>query len=181
MSKEKEESNPFFLILGTPDAGKTSLLYRLYSGIFCTERYDSNRDFEELQVDKVRLRSLNILENNLPKREWVKFVNGCSTVIYIIDTSTTEGILNGKQLFLDLDSSNLFQNIPLAIFANKSDIILYNKQQLEKDFMELGIQSNPERIAIFNVSIKTSEGIISAMDWIMKKSNNFFYIPAFRE
>ncbi|MFX0205978.1 MAG: ADP-ribosylation factor-like protein [Candidatus Hodarchaeota archaeon] len=181
MLKEKEEINPFFLILGAPDAGKTSLLYRLYSGIFYTEGYDSNRDFEELKVDKVRLRALNILENNLLKKEWVQFVNGCSAVIYIIDTSSNEGILTGKRLFLDLESSNLFQNIPLAIFANKSDMLLYNKHQLEKDLMVPGIQLNPERIEIFNVSIKTSEGISLAMEWIMKKSNVFFYIPAFRE
>jgi GTPase SAR1 family protein len=181
MLSKKAEIAPFILIIGAPNAGKTSLLYRLYSGIYYPETQLTQREFEEVKVDKARLRSLNILENNLLKEKWEEFTTGCSAVIFIIDTSTKDDILTGQKLFQDIISSNSFQNIPFAIFANKSDLHLYNKHQLEKYLMVSGIQSNPERIAIFNVSVKTSEGIIIGMEWIMKKSNVHFYIPAFRK
>jgi len=183
MLSKKAEIAPFILIIGAPNAGKTSLLYRLYSGIYYPETQLTQREFEEVKVDKARLRLLNILENNLVKEEWEGFTTGCSAVIFIIDTSTKDGILTGQKLFQDIISSNSFQNIPFAIFANKSDLRLYNKHQLENYLMvpSNNIQSNPERIAIFNVSVKTSEGIIIGMEWIMKKSNVHFYIPAFRK
>ncbi|MFX0182715.1 MAG: ADP-ribosylation factor-like protein [Candidatus Hodarchaeota archaeon] len=181
MLTKKVESAPFFLIIGAPNAGKTSLLYRLYSGIYYPEIQLTLRDFEELKVDKARLRSLNILENNLHKEEWEKFASGCSAVIFIVDTSTNDGILIGQKLFQEIILVNSVQNIPIAIFANKSDLRLYNKLHLEQNLMVPGIQSNPERIEIFNVSVKTSEGIIIGMEWIMKKSNVHFYIPSFRK
>lgn len=39
----------FLLILGPPNAGKTTLMYRFYSGIFYTSVQVDNRNVEEVR------------------------------------------------------------------------------------------------------------------------------------
>lgn len=111
-------NKPFFLILGPPNSGKTTFMYRLYSGIFYTTFQVNNRDFEEVRVDNVRLRTLNIVENNLQKETWIPLALGSSGIIYIID-STSNNEAETQTLFQDVRSIDELKQLPLLVCVNK--------------------------------------------------------------
>ncbi|MFX0205323.1 MAG: ADP-ribosylation factor-like protein [Candidatus Hodarchaeota archaeon] len=169
-------NKPFFLILGPPNSGKTTLMYRLYSGIFYTTFQVNNRDFEEVRVDNVRLRTLNIVENNLQKETWIPLALGSSGIIYIID-STSNNEAETHILFHDVRAIDELKQLPLLVCVNKID--------LKEDFrflQDLGLPEEQENsFRTQKISCKTTEGIIEGMKWLMEKTKTFFYIPAFRK
>ncbi len=169
----------FYLILGPPNSGKTSLIYRLYSGIFYEEIQVIHRDIEEVKVDLVHLRTLNIWENNLTNEVWELSATGCRGLIFIIDVSLQTSINEGKEFFLDIvQSSYSFQKVPKVVFGNKVDLSSYSETILLED---LELSSNQNSYFIQCISCKTTEGILEGMAWLMEKANLFFYIPKFRK
>ncbi|MFW9904677.1 MAG: ADP-ribosylation factor-like protein [Candidatus Thorarchaeota archaeon] len=169
-------NQPFFLILGPPNAGKTTLMYRLYSGIFYTTFQVNNRVFEEVRVDNVWLRALNIVENNLQKETWIPLTLGSSGIIFIVAT-TSNNKAETLSLFQDVRSINNLSQHPLLVVVNKID--------LKKDFKFLQDLRLPEdqqhSFKIQKISCKTTEGIIEGIMWLMEKTETFFYIPTFRK
>ena len=176
----KPENQPFFLILGPPNAGKTTLMYRLYSGIFYNTVQATNQNVETVKVDKIRLRALNILENMLTKEIWKHLTIGSSGVIFIVDISTSAEKKDVYTLFQEIRSSKALKNLPLLIMGNKIDLPHQDELQLMKDLKLPETQQN-KKFLIQLISCKTTEGIIDGMDWLMKKTNQYFYIPAFRK
>ena len=169
----------FYLILGPPNSGKTSLIYRLYSGIFYNEIQVVHRDLEEVKVDQVHLRSLNIWENNLTNEVWELSAVGCEGLIFIIDVSSQTSINEGKEFLLDIvQPSYIFQKVPKVVFGNKVDLSSYSETILLED-LELSSKQNSYFIQC--ISCKTTEGILEGMAWLMEKANLFFYIPKFRK
>lgn len=172
-------NQPFFLILGPPNAGKTTLMYRLYSGIFYNNTQVDNRDAEEVRVDNVRLRTLNILENNLEKEIWAPLALGSSGIIFIVDITSID-ITDTHTLFQVIKSIEDVKQLPLLIFANKIDLQQYNEVKLLKD-LNLPGKHQDNTLKIQKISCKTTEGIIKGMEWFMGKTRISFYIPAFRK
>jgi len=169
----------FYLILGLPNSGKTSLIYRLYSGIFYEEIQVIHRDLEEVKVDQVHLRALNIWENNLTREAWEMLAVGCEGLIFIIDVSSQTSINEGKEFLHDVvQPSYIFREVPKVVFGNKVDICSYNETILLED---LELSSNQNSYFIQCISCKTTEGILEGMAWLMEKANLFFYIPKFRK
>lgn len=174
------DQTPFFLILGAPNAGKTSLLYRLYSGIFYNSAQLVNRNIEEVCVDKVRLRALNIMENNLTKEIWEPLTVGCSGVIFIVDLSKSDNVTDSYALFQEIRTSSFLGHNPFAIFANKNDLQSFDELILMEDLSLPDNEYNQSYI-IQSVSCKTTEGIIEGITWLMEKTGVSFYIPVFRK
>lgn len=174
------EIQPFFLILGGPNAGKTTLMYRLYSGIFYNTVQVTNQNVETVKVDKIRLRALNIIENKLTKEVWEPLAIGSSGVIFIVDVSKSVENKDGYGLFQEITSSKVLESLPLLIFGNKIDLPHHDEIQLLKD-LKLDQSHQNERFLIQLISCKTTEGIIEGMNWLMIKTGEFFYIPAFRK
>ncbi|MFX1282765.1 MAG: ADP-ribosylation factor-like protein [Promethearchaeota archaeon] len=173
------ENYPFFLILGSPNSGKTTLMYRLYSGIFYNAIQTLKRNIEEVRVDKVRLRTLNIVENNLSKEIWEPLISECSGVIFIIDISISANLIDSYRLFQEIGLSERLNNLPLAVFANKVDLQRH-EVNLIKD-LKIPETQEKEAFIVQAISCKTTAGITEGMNWLMKKTSNYFYIPAFRK
>lgn len=172
---------PFFLILGTPNAGKTTLLYRLYSGIFYDAVQVSNRDIEEVRVDRIRLRILNILERKLPREFWEPLITESSGVIFVVNISSQTDIVEASQLFQEIRLSPAMIKIPLVIFGNKIDLP-HNVSTLELlQSMKLAAEDQNKAFTIKFCSCKTAQGIIEGIEWLMQKANVYFYIPTFRK
>ncbi len=178
--EHNSENQPIFLILGAPNAGKTTLMYRLYSGIFYNTVQVTNQNVETVKVDKVRLRALNILENKLVKEIREPLTIGTSGVIFIVDTSISAEENEVHSFFQEIISSTALKNLPLLIIGNKADLPHYDELQLMK-YLRLTETQQKERFLIQLVSCRTTEGIIDGMQWLMKKTNQYFYIPAFRK
>lgn len=166
---------PLFLIVGPPCSGKTTLMYRLYSGIFYTTFQATNRDFEEVRVDNVRLRTLNIVENNLQKETWIPLALGSVGIIYIID-STSNNKAETWTLFQDIRSIGKLRQLPLLVCVNKIDL-----EEEIRFLQDLELPEDRHSFKIQHISCKTTEGIIEGMKWLMETTRTFFYIPAFRK
>ena len=174
MARVQDSSKrPFFLILGPPNAGKTTLMYRLYSGIFYTAVQVDNRNVEEVRVDNVRLRTLNIVENNLKRETWIPFTVGSTGTIFVVD-STSNNIEVTRTLFQNVRAIEDLKEIPLLMCINKIDL----KENFNFKELEIDIKNN---VRIQEISCKTTEGILEGMMWLMEKTKTSFYIPTFRK
>lgn len=173
-----EQKNTFYLIIGPPNSGKTSLTYRLYSGIFYNEVQVSNRYLEEVKVDKVRLRTLNIWENNLTEEKWRSHSSGCVGVIFLLDISSQKGIADGKKFYDQIiKPTQDFNGKTKAIFGNKTDRRSYDENRLLSD---LGITEMQNETIVQCISCKSAKGILNGMNKLMQKTNAKFHITTFR-
>lgn len=130
----------FFSILGTPNAGKTSLLFRLYSGIFYSNTQGGIRDFEQARVDQVHLRTINILEKKLPTEKWEPLTLGSVGHIYVLDVSTQKEYSLGLDFFQRIRVSRSLQKLPFLIFGNKIDLINPNDEEKLLEDLKLTIE-----------------------------------------
>ncbi len=180
--KEEErikQKSSFYLIIGPPNSGKTSLTYRLYSGIFYNGVHMSNHYLEEVKVDKVRLRMLNIWENDLNEDKWVQLSNGCAGVIFILDISSNNGVKEGKKFYDQIIKSlPNFKGKIIAIFGNKTDLRSYDENRLISD---LNVEERQNEIIVQCISCKSTEGIKNGMRKLMEKTSAVFHIPTFRK
>lgn len=177
--ERNEQKSDFYLILGPPSSGKTTLTYRLYSGIYYQGVRVSKRNLEEVKVDRVRLRTLNIWENNLNEEKWKPSSLGCVGVIFLLDISSQKGITNGIKFYDQIiKPSPVFKEKPMLIFGNKTDLRSYDEIMLSSD---IEIQNTQNQIILQCISCKTTEGIKDGMNKLMEKTNALFHIPAFRK
>jgi GTPase SAR1 family protein len=180
--KEEErntQKSDFYLILGPPNSGKTTLTYRLYSGIYYQGIQMSKRNLEEVKVDLIRLRTLNIWENELNEEKWKPLSYGCVGVILLVDISSQKGLADGRKFYDQIiKSSPVFKGKPKLIFGNKTDLRSYDEITLSSD---LKITERQNDFIIQCISCKTTEGIKDGMNKLMEKTNARFHIPAFRK
>lgn len=149
-------------------------MYRLYSGIFYTAVQVYNRNVEEVRVDNVQLRTLNIVENNLKRETWIPFAIGSSGIIFVVD-STSNSIEVTRTLFQNVRAIENLKKIPLLICINKIDL------KESSNFIELELDDVQNNGRIQEISCKTTEGILEGMMWLMEKTKISFYIPTFRK
>jgi GTPase SAR1 family protein len=156
-------------------------MYRLYSGIFYSNTQVVIRNFEQVRVDRVHLRIINILENRLTAEMWEPLTLGSVAYIFVLDVSMQEDYNKGCDFYQQIQSSKSLHNLPFIVYGNKIDLQNFNNEsQLIKD-LGLPIEERNKTYNVQAISCKTTEGITAGMDWLMKKTNTYFYIPAFRK
>ena len=171
---------PLIIILEPSNVGKTTLLYRIYSGIYYSKANIPQRNLEELKVDTTRLRALNIIENQLTPNIYQILMENCSDIILHVDVSLEKTLSEGYDFFNNiLINTPGYLDYPVLIFGNKID-----KRRIS-EFEIINLFSIMDRIEnlwfVKNISCKSSVGIREGMSWLMDKTGLNFYIPSFRE
>ncbi|MFW9854680.1 MAG: ADP-ribosylation factor-like protein [Candidatus Thorarchaeota archaeon] len=179
---EEAEKWPALIILGTPNSGKTSLLYRLYSGIFYKNApMAPSRPIEQVRVDNTLLRAINIIENELSYEEWSPMTHGATAIIFLVDVSADQSIAEGMDLYKGVMARLTVDGIYQGIFGNKTDLRNYSSDALRQRFHENDHLNSAVNSPFFCVSLLTANNLRKSLARFMYNANLTFHVPVFRK
>jgi small GTP-binding protein len=154
-------------VLGLDRAGKTTILQRMKTGRWIPNTTPTiGMNSETIVIGEVRFTAWD-LGGQLQFRRtlWDMYTKNSVGLIFVVDLSDPtrypEVRINLKRIL----SMTHLENLPLAIFANKIDLI---EEINENDLLNiLGISKISNReIKVFKTSAKTGEGIMEGIYWL---------------
>ncbi|MFW9777571.1 MAG: GTPase domain-containing protein [Candidatus Heimdallarchaeota archaeon] len=179
---EETDKWPTLIILGAPNSGKTSLLYRLYSGIFYKNApMAPSRPIEQVRVDTILLRAINIVEKELSYEEWSPMTHGVTATIFVVDISTDQSIEEGVDLYKAVMARRTVDGTYQGIFGNKTDLRNYSSNALRQRFQENERSNSTGDSPFFCVSLLTTDNLRKSLAQFMYDANLSFHIPVFRK
>jgi ADP-ribosylation factor-like protein 1 len=159
-------------VLGLDSAGKTTMLLRLKTGSWIPDTHPTiGMNVETIIIDNVLFLAWD-LHSQMHHRKalWDMHLKNVIGLIYVTDVSDPTRFREACLIFRTLLKKFYRQKLPLAIFANKIDI-LRDKLELFSpiDFANnLGIlQVMDPLLKIFSTSAKTGEGILEGINWLI--------------
>ncbi|EJW03269.1 small GTP-binding protein domain [Edhazardia aedis USNM 41457] len=158
---QKSNNEVKLLFLGLDNAGKTTILYRLFnkeiSQIAPTFGYQIH-NFEYAKDEKnIKLTILDVGGQQSFRKYWSNYFEKLDGLIFVYDSTDPRKFEDFLDSILEQIDD---QRIPILILANKCDLAM-NKKIKFKEFKE--------NIKAFHVSAKTKENLYSAFDWILEK------------
>ncbi len=160
------KKNAKISVLGLDRAGKTTMLQRLKTGRWIPDTTPTiGMNAETIQIGDVTFSAWD-LGGQLQFRRalWEMYTRNSKGLIYVIDLSDPARFPESRVYLWRMLRMNHLKNIPLAIFANKVDLIDCTEEDLA-NFM--GINSKMSRVlSIFKTSAFTGEGIHKGIYWL---------------
>jgi len=160
------KKNAKISVLGLDRAGKTSMLQRLKTGRWIPDTTPTiGMNAETIQIGDVTFSAWD-LGGQLQFRRalWEMYTKNSKGLIYVIDLSDPARFPESRNYLWRMLRMTHLKNIPLAIFANKVDLVDCTEEDLA-NFM--GINSKMSRVlSIFKTSAFTGEGIHKGIYWL---------------
>lgn len=158
-------------VLGLDRAGKTTILQRLKTGRWISDtRPTIGMNAETFRISNVRFTVWD-LGGQLQFRRalWDTYTKNSVGLIYVIDASNPARFPEARLNLRTMLEKTHLKGIPLAIFANKIDILQDRGESFsERDLANsMGITKKMNRqLKIFLTSAKTGEGISEGIYWL---------------
>jgi ADP-ribosylation factor-like protein 1 len=154
------------LLLGLDNAGKTTILYKLYA----PNRIIRTTPTIGFNIESVTYQNLNFSVWDLGGQTsirpyWRCYYNNTNAVIYVVDSADRDRIgIAKKELWSMLEEEEL-KNVHLLVFANKQDDkMAMSEVELAK---ELGLHTIKDRQwYICKASALKGEGLTEGLDWL---------------
>ena len=160
------KKNAKISVLGLDRAGKTTMLQRLKTGRWIPDTTPTiGMNAETIQIGDVTFSAWD-LGGQLQFRRalWEMYTKNSKGLIYVIDLSDPARFPESRNYLWRMLKMNHLKNIPLAIFANKVDLVDCTEEDLA-NFM--GINKKMSRVlSIFKTSAVTGEGIHKGIYWL---------------
>eukprot|EP01006_Ploeotia_vitrea_P000495 TRINITY_DN103152_c0_g1_i1.p1 TRINITY_DN103152_c0_g1~~TRINITY_DN103152_c0_g1_i1.p1 ORF type:complete len:183 (+),score=89.39 TRINITY_DN103152_c0_g1_i1:152-700(+) len=154
------------LILGLDNAGKTTILYKLYNPEQVTRTMPTiGFNVETIQVQNLQFQVWDLGGQSNIRPYWRCYYSGTHAIIYVVDSADRERIgLSKKELFAMLEEEELKDTIVLVL-ANKQD----QKGALtEAEVSEqLGLHAIKDRQwTIRKTNALKGQGLAEALEWL---------------
>lgn len=154
-------------VIGLDRAGKTSILQRMKTGRWIQNtRPTIGMNSEIISIGNVRFTAWDLGGQMQFRRNlWNMYTKNSVGLIFVVDVSDPKRYPEVRINLQRMLSLTHLENLPLAIFANKIDLI---DEIDERDLPNiLGISKNSNReIKVFKTSAKTGEGIKEGIYWL---------------
>jgi small GTP-binding protein len=121
---------------------------------------------ETIQINNVRFTAWDLGGQIQFRRAlWVMYTKNSEGLVFVVDVSNPKRYPEARQSIQRMLSLSHLEGIPLAIFANKVDLV---DEVDEQDLPNiLGISKKTGRdLNVFKTSAKTGEGIIEGIYWL---------------
>ncbi|XP_075496161.1 ADP-ribosylation factor-like [Primulina tabacum] len=103
-------------------AGKTTVLYKLHSGVVPPNNPTVGFNVEEVQYRDITFTMLDMGGRDRMRPIWRHFFYNTSGLIYVVDSADRESIGWAKENFQAIISHPYMINAVILVFANKQDI-----------------------------------------------------------
>jgi len=165
-SKLFGEKQVRILILGLDNAGKTTILYKLYA----PDRVIRTMPTVGFNVEQVTYKNLNFLlwdlggQTNI-RPYWRYYLGNTNAIIYVVDSADRERIGLAKKELYGMFAEEEMNGVHLLVFANKQDQEgAMSEVEVAK---ELGLQTIKDRKwHIRSASAVKGEGLSEGLDWL---------------
>ena len=169
----KKETNKV-LMLGLDDSGKTKILYllKLKEIVTTIPTIGFNAEYINKESWEKNISIWDVGGNKKIRCLWVHYFENLNGIIWVYDISNKERIEESQnELKKLLDAPKIEKNIPLLIYANKSDLNINGNKT--DDFL-LGIQDyiNNRPYYIKECNINDIESYEDGLDWLYMNINN---------
>lgn len=161
------DKNIKILVLGYPNAGKTTLINTVRENVYSLKRFKLNIAAKRLFFNNLRMTTYDLPRKKEFGKIWLHYIHTRDGFIFTIDVSDTSKFKEIKRELHKIANLSEVDGKPLLILLNKMDLIT---RPIEEIFDELGILSLPrKKIKSFPVSVLQREGIFEAFDWVANK------------
>ncbi|ELP93904.1 ADP-ribosylation factor, arf, putative [Entamoeba invadens IP1] len=157
------------LILGLDSAGKTTILYRISSGVTIMTVPTVGFNLEELEYEKMKFKVWDLGGQESLRPYWRCYYSNTNAIIFVVDSCDKERMeLAGKELHFISQEKEL-KNSVIAVFANKQDDVAHAMPVEEIATVLKLTEMKDVTWSIFKTSGITGEGIMEGMSWIASK------------
>ncbi|MHA1149480.1 MAG: ADP-ribosylation factor-like protein [Promethearchaeota archaeon] len=161
------DKNIKILVIGCPNAGKTTFINSLRDNIYSFKRFKRNITAKRLFFNNLRMTTYDLPRKKEFGKIWIHYLHTRDGFIFTIDVSDS---IKFPEINRELHKISEFaqkDGKPLLILLNKIDII---ERSIEEILDELGILNLPtKKVKYFPVSVTKKDGIFEAFDWIANK------------
>eukprot|EP01036_Dinobryon_divergens_P029835 gene29835-38993_t len=167
---KKNDNEARILVLGLDNSGKTTILKKLsdedISQIMPTQGFN----IKTLVHDNFKLNVWDVGGQKSIRPYWKNYFDQTDALVYVIDAADKKRLEEtGIELKALLEDEKL-QNVPVLVFANKSDLV----SALSPDEIseELGLSKLRVTWTILPCSAKDGTGLKDGMEWLVENVNS---------
>ncbi|XP_066518358.1 ADP-ribosylation factor-like protein 11 [Hoplias malabaricus] len=111
------------VLMGLDSAGKTTLLYKIHSGVIMKTSPTIGFNVVTLQLDKkVGLTVWDVGGHGSMRANWKYYLEDSEALIFVVDAGDPSRIVEAKHCLKNVLSDHKMADVPLMILANKCDL-----------------------------------------------------------
>lgn len=162
--KTKEDVN--IIMIGLDNAGKTTIMYKLKLNETIETVPTISFNHEVVKYKNIEFKIWDLAGQDNFRKYWKSYYQGTKAIIYVVDSSDKDRIQQSKIEFDNVINEDSLKGVPIAVFANKSDI----KDSMTPNEISEVLQLNSIKdrsFSIFKTSATKEFGIKEGMNWIV--------------
>ncbi|MFQ5977577.1 MAG: ADP-ribosylation factor-like protein [Candidatus Heimdallarchaeota archaeon] len=167
--KENKGPKAHTVLLGLPNAGKTTIMNRLIFGKFTSPKSTIGLNAKTLEFKKERFRGIDSGGHSAFRSLRIQCLKHASAVAYVIDASDPTLYQESFEEFKFI-MNYIPPDCVLVFLLNKSDLlgdVTLNDVLETFDFYTLQNQINLKALGFFLMSAKTGRSFYDAFDWLI--------------
>jgi len=158
-------------MLGLDAAGKTTILYKLKLGEIVTTIPTIGFNVETVNYKSLSMTVWDVGGQTKIRALWRHYYQNSDALIFVVDSNDTERFAEARESLSDVLSDDLLRDIPLLIFANKSDLPNAAAPSVIADKLHLHSLST-HKWYIQSTSAPTGEGLYEGLNWLSDVLNS---------
>ena len=153
---------------GLDNAGKTSILNFLKNGEPQETIATMGINYEKLKLGKLSMAIMDLGGQEVFRQFWPTYIDRADILIFVVDSSDITRLPLAYEVFKQVITNYITENIPILILATKQD--LPNICSIAYIIQNFQLTSMFERtIHVQKTSAKTGLGIYEAFQWIYEQ------------
>jgi ADP-ribosylation factor-like protein 3 len=153
--------------LGLDNAGKTTILKTLsdeeISHIMPTQGFN----IKSLVQEGFKLNVWDIGGQSTIRTYWPNYFEHTDALVYVVDSADRRRFNEARDELVSLLNHEKLANIPVLVFANKSDLL--QAAQADEISENMALADITGRVwTIFACSAKNGDGLQEGMEWVIK-------------
>jgi GTP-binding protein SAR1 len=158
------------VFLGLDDAGKTTLLYMLKTGVFSQFKQTDHPNSDEFKFNNVQLHTFDLGGHETARKIWSDYYPNVHGIFFLVDSANPKRFPEAKKELTEILDSPQLQGVPIAILGNKIDKPGAVSEEELRDALGIDqlISKETRPMEVFMVSVAKKAGYPKALEWLDK-------------
>lgn len=153
------------LMLGLDAAGKTTILYKLKLGEMVTTIPTIGFNVETVNYKSLNMTVWDVGGQTKIRALWKHYYQNSDALIFVIDSNDTERFEEAYESLCAVIEDDLLKNIPVLVFANKSDLPNAANSSTIANALHLN-NLKTHQWYIQSASATSGDGLYEGLNWL---------------